>query len=193
MTTTATKHRLIEAAAVLFRRKGYDGVGLSEILTAADAPKGSLYHHFPNGKSDLAIAAARWASEGMLGIIDDAFRDAPSFNAGATTLCYKIAKFFDLSGGWDGCPVSSILLDGASDALFREASADFLNGWNHRVADHAERLGLAPDEARIRARQVMIGIEGAWVMCRSEASSDPLREIPDLFGFRADQTAPPGA
>ena len=60
MTDTArpTKDRLILAAATLFRTRGYHGVGLADVLAEAKAPKGSLYHHFPNGKSDLALAAA---------------------------------------------------------------------------------------------------------------------------------------
>ena len=57
-----TKDRLIHAAATLFRTRGYHGVGLADVLADAKAPKGSLYHHFPNGKSDLALAAATWAS-----------------------------------------------------------------------------------------------------------------------------------
>ncbi|MFY8043743.1 MAG: TetR/AcrR family transcriptional regulator, partial [Rhodoferax sp.] len=38
-------------------RKGYHGVGLTELLSAAQAPKGVLYHHFPGGKAELAVAA----------------------------------------------------------------------------------------------------------------------------------------
>ena len=41
----------------LFQQRSYHGVGLSEILAEAKAPKGSLYHHFPGGKAELAIAA----------------------------------------------------------------------------------------------------------------------------------------
>ncbi|MEC7259688.1 MAG: helix-turn-helix domain-containing protein, partial [Pseudomonadota bacterium] len=65
-TAQSTKDRLIHAASDLFRRRGYAGVGIAEILNAAGAPKGSLYHHFPNGKADLALATADWASDGML-------------------------------------------------------------------------------------------------------------------------------
>jgi TetR/AcrR family transcriptional repressor of lmrAB and yxaGH operons len=49
----ATRERLITTAAALFREKGYHGTGLSEILAKANAPKGSLYHHYPAGKPDL--------------------------------------------------------------------------------------------------------------------------------------------
>lgn len=54
----STRDRLVQAATRLFRQRGYDGTGLTEILTEAGVPKGSLYHHFPEGKADLACAAA---------------------------------------------------------------------------------------------------------------------------------------
>ena len=66
-----TRSRLVESAARLFRQKGYNGTGLSEVLEAARAPKGSLYHHFPKGKADLALAAADWTSDVVLRVIDE--------------------------------------------------------------------------------------------------------------------------
>lgn len=52
-----SRARIVRAAIRLFQQRGYHGVGLSEILAQAHAPKGSLYHHFPGGKAQLAIAA----------------------------------------------------------------------------------------------------------------------------------------
>jgi len=51
------KDRILRAAIRLFQQRGYHGVGLTEILAEAQAPKGSLYHHFPEGKAQLAVAA----------------------------------------------------------------------------------------------------------------------------------------
>ncbi len=178
MTDTPTKDRLIMTAARLFRQKGYHGVGVAEILALSKTPKGSLYHHFPNGKPDLAVAAADWASAGLLRIIDDAFGPATDFTDGATTLCYKLAKFFDISGGWDGCPVSSILLDGPENDLFRDKVAACIEDWTARVVQHGTRLGLTPGQAAAQAELLMLGIQGAWVMARARRSSDELRKLP---------------
>ncbi len=98
----STKDKLAWTAAKLFQERGYDGVGLSEILKSARVPKGSLYHHFSKGKSDLALAAAQFASREMLRIIDDAFAPATSYKDGMTTLFFKCAKLFDLMGKWNG-------------------------------------------------------------------------------------------
>ena len=52
------RQAIVGAAARLFRRRGYAGVGINEIVEASGAPKGSVYHYFP-AKEDLFIAVAR--------------------------------------------------------------------------------------------------------------------------------------
>ncbi len=173
-----TREKLIVTAADLFRQKGFHGVGVAEILVAAGVPKGSLYHHFPQGKHDLAVAAARWASDGMLQIIDDSFRDADDFADGATTLCHKLAKFFDISGGWDGCPVSSILVDGPENDLFRSTVAGAFDAWIANAEEHGQRLGLSKPVARAQAELLLVGIQGAWTLARAKRNSEPLRRLP---------------
>lgn len=176
--TPDTRTRLIVAASELFRIKGYHGVGIAEVLAQANAPKGSLYHHFPNGKPDLAIAAADWASQGMLQIINDSFADADSFEGGATTLCHKLAKFFDISDQWDGCPVSHVLFDGPGNDAFRQRSNTIFDTWIGAVAAHGIRLGKAPEAATEAAETLLIAIQGSWVMARARRSSDMIRAIP---------------
>lgn len=175
-----TRTRLIQTAAKLFRQKGYHGTGMAEILTLAQAPKGSLYHHFPNGKPDLAKASAEWASDGMKQIIDDSFLPAADWLAGATTLCHKLAKFFDLSGGWDGCPISSVLFDGPQNDDFRALANRILEDWSNHLAGHGARLGLK--HPKPQAETLLLLIQGAWVMCRAQNNSDVLRGLPARLG-----------
>ena len=47
---------LVDTAALLFRRQGYAATGVNQILETADVKAGSLYHHFPDGKQQLAAA-----------------------------------------------------------------------------------------------------------------------------------------
>ena len=57
MDPNPTRERLIAAMSDLLERRGFHGVGLSELLAQAQAPKGVLYHHFPGGKTALMKAA----------------------------------------------------------------------------------------------------------------------------------------
>ncbi|MEM8691972.1 MAG: TetR/AcrR family transcriptional regulator [Pseudomonadota bacterium] len=176
-----TKDRLIRAAANLFRTRGYHGVGLNDLLAEAQAPKGSLYHHFPNGKSDLALAAADWASDAMLRLIAESFADATTFKDGATTLCYKLAKLFDLTGSWEGCPISATLFEGPDNTAFREHADHLYSGWINEVHDHAQRMNMSPDGAQRAAEHLFVLIQGGWLLARARRSSDVLRGLPDYF------------
>ena len=176
-----TKDRLIQTAAHMFRRYGYNGVGLSDLLEAAKAPKGSLYHHFPNGKSDLAVAAATWASDGMLRTMAASFDTAESFEDGFTTLCHKLAKLFDLSGQSDGCPVSGALFDGPENESFRLATGHIFEGWITEAEHYATRLGDTPEDARRKAELFFMLIQGGWTLARARGDSDVLRHLPQRF------------
>ncbi|MFJ9462249.1 TetR/AcrR family transcriptional regulator [Viridibacillus arvi] len=52
-----SRERILKAATRLFHLNGYHATGLNQIIKESGAPKGSLYHHFPNGKEQLAIEA----------------------------------------------------------------------------------------------------------------------------------------
>ena len=175
------KARLIRAAAQLFRSRGYHGVGLNDLLSEAAAPRGSLYHHFPNGKADLALAAATWASDEMLRVIAASFAGAETFEDGATTLCFKLAKLFDLTGQQDGCPIGSTLFEGPGNPDFLRHAERCYSGWIEEVQDHATRFGLEAAEARKRAEHVFLLIQGGWQLARARQSSDVLRGLPELF------------
>lgn len=174
-----TKDRLIRAAANLFRTQGYHGTGLNDLLNAAQAPKGSLYHHFPNGKSDLALAAAIWASDEMLRVIAASFANARTFDEGATTLCHKLAKLFDKSGHWDACPIASTLFEGPDNTEFRDHAQRLYDGWISEILDQAARLKLQEPEARDKAEHLFILLQGGWTLARARRSSDVIRALPD--------------
>ena len=63
------RERIIDAAGALFRQKGFDGIGVADIMKAADLTHGGFYGHFAS-KDDLvaqasgramARAAANWS------------------------------------------------------------------------------------------------------------------------------------
>src|SRR5579859_3397046 len=56
MNAKSTREHLLDVGVELMHQNGYNATGLSDILKAADVPKGSFYHHFSN-KEDFAAAA----------------------------------------------------------------------------------------------------------------------------------------
>src|SRR3954452_19758713 len=53
--------QMIESAAVLFRERGIHGTSFADVVAHSGAPRGSIYHHFRGGKTELAEEATRWA------------------------------------------------------------------------------------------------------------------------------------
>lgn len=174
----STRDRLIATAARLFGQKGYCGTGLSEILAESQAPKGSLYHHFPDGKADLALAAADWTAALMMRIMDDAFTPAATYRDGVTTFCYKMAKLFDMTDATNACPVAALLFDGPENDTFRSHAAAIFDQMSAHIAGHARRLHLRAPQADIQAETLLIAINGGWTLARSRRNADVLRSLP---------------
>jgi len=56
----ANRERIIDAAGALFRAKGFDGIGVADIMKAADLTHGGFYGHF-GSKDELIAEASRRA------------------------------------------------------------------------------------------------------------------------------------
>ena len=66
--STDTRSRILQAAQRLFRKRGYHATGLNDILEMAQAPKGSMYHHFPAGKEEIGVCVIQSITAGLLGL-----------------------------------------------------------------------------------------------------------------------------
>lgn len=171
--TSDARERLIETAAALFQRQGYHGTGLTQILQESGAPKGSFYHHFPDGKEALAEAAVRQAGAEVGQIVDQAFEPAATFEDGARALVTSVADWFERSGYAAGCPVTSVLLETVpGSARLHAATRAALDDWAARVARHAEADGFDATAARRLGDAMVIALEGAWVAARARRNGE---------------------
>lgn len=105
------RERIVETAARLFREKGYDGIGVSDLMKSAGLTHGGFYGHFDSKEDLLAEAAAhalkksvaRW--EGYLaedpataldkisdGYLTKQHRDHPEKGCSVTALGADIAR-----------------------------------------------------------------------------------------------------
>src|SRR2546428_14066719 len=99
-----SRARMVRSAASLIRSRGVSATSLSDVLADSGAPRGSIYHHFPDGKAQLAEDAIQWTSERLL----------THLRAGApTTPSAVLERFIAMwrqvvvaSGGSAGCVVA---------------------------------------------------------------------------------------
>jgi len=62
VTAEETRHRLLETAADVFGRLGYDGASISDITAAAGLSSGAIYAHYAS-KAELFVATLRAHAE----------------------------------------------------------------------------------------------------------------------------------
>src|SRR5260370_20560105 len=145
---------MIEGAVRLLARHGLEATSFAEVLELTGAPRGSIYHHFPDGKDQLISSAVDLAGARALKVLD------VKVGAGAE----EITAFF--LGIWReilsrsqfeaGCAVLAVLAGTvATDSrdVLNHTAAVF-RAWPRPLAELFERGGLnSPDAAPAAARR----------------------------------------
>jgi TetR/AcrR family transcriptional repressor of lmrAB and yxaGH operons len=174
------RHRaaLISNTARLLRRRGYAATGLTEILGAADATNGSLYHHFPGGKEDLALAALAASSRAVEDALRIALDDDPDVSSALRHwLDGPIAAL--QADPRDGCPVAPVALESTSSSeALRAAAATAFSRWRVLIEAALARTHEEAIAAR-KARVVLAAIEGALLLDRTAQSTEHLTALRD--------------
>jgi len=157
---------LMDTAATLFRRQGYAATGLNQILDEANVKAGSLYHHFPQGKQELAAAVVDTAGAG----IEQLLRRFLATDRSVTDI---VDRWIDLlvaglaGDHRDGCPIEPIATESVNASpLVRAASARAFRGWCAAVEERLCSEGWAAAQARQVGIAVISLIEGALILSR---------------------------
>ena len=192
VTEMDTKSMMIEIAKNLFQQKGYIGVGLTEILKAGNFSKGSLYHHFPNGKEELLIACLQSMSEGMTNDIVDIFEQYPTTKEATTAMINKLIANFESEGTISAYTFSSIISEMAllSDPVRNACSNLYIKMQriytNKLIAD-----GISEESAHSIAVMITASLEGAILLCLTQKTSEPFKIIldvlPSLLNYKWEQ------
>src|ERR1041385_663197 len=110
----ATRERIVERSAELFRRQGFAGTGVKQIVAAAGAPFGSLYHFFPGGKEQLGEEVIRSSGAIYRQLIDAFFQPGEDPVAAARAFFAAAAQTLLETGYADACPIATVALEGSS-------------------------------------------------------------------------------
>jgi AcrR family transcriptional regulator len=179
MAAGKTKDRILEATAELLRRRGYHGTGLKEIVKASEAPFGSVYHHFPGGKEELAAEALRRYTEASVRALRAAAENA---SAAGTVRAFVTASREALvaSDYRRGCPIAGVALDlmPADNALANHVTEAFAR-WREVLRGALERDGVPGKRAAALASLVVASAEGALLLGRADRSPVPVDETVD--------------
>jgi TetR/AcrR family transcriptional repressor of lmrAB and yxaGH operons len=171
-----SKGKTLSAAADLFRRQGYFGTALQDILAAAGSPRGSLYFHFPRGKEQIGEAALKLAGDANARAIEQVAAASASAEAFVLRLIAGMAAHLEKTGFRDGCPIATTALETAAQSeVLRGAARDAFQTWEGEIRRALERFGLTPEDADPIATCVLSQLEGALLLARTYRSLEPMR------------------
>jgi len=175
------RERLLGGARRLLAEKGYSGMELRDVAAVGDAPRGSIYHHFPGGKRQLAVEAA--ALEGR------EIRAAIERSLAERGLRETLTMFGDVfrrrvknQPERLGCPVAAAALARPEDPALAAAATAAFQSWEEPIAAALRAEGVAAREAENFAGLVVSTIEGALVRARAAGDEAPLKSAIEGLG-----------
>jgi TetR/AcrR family transcriptional regulator, lmrAB and yxaGH operons repressor len=174
--TSDARQKMIESAAVLFRERGIHGTSFADVLEHSGAPRGSVYHHFKGGKTQITEEALRWAGELMAADIADALQQYEPVEAlGAWSEQWAaLLRDTDYAAG---CSIVAATQDGAHEPAARSVAGSVFADWQAVIAGALAGQDVPQARATSLAALLVAAIEGAVVLARAQSDLAPLRLV----------------
>jgi len=180
----ANRAHIVETASALFRERGYEGIGVADLMAAAGFTHGGFYKHFPS-KADLMAEATACGIARTVALLDGV--DTPEFVRRYVSREHRDARAA-------GCTMAALGGDAAREPeTVRSAFADGVEAMLAALErEDGAATGASPAEARATRLSMLAHALGAIVMSRACPDDSPLAdEI--LVACRAKMLASLGA
>ncbi|TSD96671.1 TetR/AcrR family transcriptional regulator [Skermania sp. ID1734] len=179
---------MLFSAVELLRERGAAAVTIDAVLARSGAPRGSVYHHFPGGRSEMMTDALTLAGDAIGSIIERAASE------GSTEALRRFHDFWSKtlhdSDFNAGCPVLSVAVGAAPDDLHLQPTVtEIFERWHDTLVSAIAADGVDPARAGRLATMAIAAMEGAVVLSRVRRSTEPLDDvIGELEALFADAT-----
>ncbi len=162
--------RMVASAVSLLARRGLQATSFSEVLEHSGAPRGSVYHHFPEGKDQMIGSALDAAGDRAIELLD---RKAGSSAEEIASWFLHIWREVLVRGKFEaGCAVLAVAVAADSPELL-DHTARVFRTWRRRLSELLEQGGLDAGDAARFAAVLVAASEGAVVLSRAEQSLEP--------------------
>ena len=170
------RERMVVSAALLIRERGAHPTAIADVLEHSGAPRGSAYHYFPGGRTQLLCEAIDYAGEHVAARIAKAARGIDALDA----LVESYRRQLILTDFRAGCPVVAVAVeagdpdkrDQATPVIDRAAAA--FARWIDLTAQLFVADGIAAARADELAMLITTALEGAIVVARASRDVKPL-------------------
>lgn len=173
---------MLVAAADLLLERGAAAVTIDAVLARSGAPRGSVYHHFPGGRSQILREALQFAGGEITAIIERAA------GVSAVALLRQLADLWRTalidSDFTAGSPVLAAAVgSGTDEQQLNSVAADIFRGWREASREAFMREGFDSDDATALAHTTISALEGAVVLCRAIRSPQPIDDVARQMEF----------
>ena len=170
--------QILQTTCDLLEKQGYHGTGLNEIIKESGAPKGSLYHYFPEGKEQIACEAVLQAGRVTTERIRAGLAEKGNAPKVISDFILNIADHVESSDFGAGSPLTSIAMETATqseriNAACRQAYGMIESAFREKLLES----GCSIKKATQLATFITASIEGGIILSRTYHSGDPLRLV----------------
>ena len=175
---TNTKDIFIDTASSLFANQGYHATGISEILTKSNAPKGSLYYYFPQGKEQLAQEALQKTAEKISTEILDVLAKASTPLEGLQQHLIYIAQKIEKDLFQPNVSISLIALETfSSNEIIRLECERTFQQIQNIYKNSFLKMDLQEEYADFLAMTMVMLTEGAITLSLTKKNTQPLHQL----------------
>lgn len=178
-----TRRKMVVGAVQLLAERGLQDTSFTQVLERTGAPRGSIYHHFPEGKDELVAAAIDLAGAYATQLIDQ----MQGSSAGQITRRFveMWRQVLTRSSLHAGCSVLAVTVATDSADLLADTAAVF-RSWRRRLAELLQIGGLAEHAAEQFAATLIAAMEGAVVLSRAEQTMEPFELVAEQLTSQVD-------
>ena len=169
-----SKEQIIPQLIPIFRHYGYEGATVSRLSEATGLKKASLYHHFQGGKEQMAAAVLEYVGDWLQkNVFAPLQSDLPTYER-IRAMSQGLDEFYQ--SGQDPC-LLAVMSVGEADNLFHQQLEESLKNWLALLSEVVEETGVEPEQARQRAEDSMMLIQGALVLVRVTEDIQPFKRV----------------
>jgi AcrR family transcriptional regulator len=162
---------MAERLVTVFKTYGYEGASLSLLADAVELSKASLYHHYPDGKEQIAAHALAYSGARLQRFVLAPLAGNENGRERLLQSLDGVAVYYD--GDVPVCLMNSLLL-GEGRLLFCEQIRGAVTAWRRELARAATDAGIA--QGMLWGEQAIERIQGALILCRVEGRRAPLEQ-----------------
>jgi AcrR family transcriptional regulator len=172
---------MVDRLFEVFRDQGFEGASMADLAAATGLGKSSMYHAFPGGKDEMARAVLAAVRARLVTDVVGALEAAGPVPARIKRMADALDLMYEK--GTVGCLLGAFSL-GKSRHTFRAELQDIFGLWIDALGATLRESGVAPGEARKRAEDALLAVEGSLVLACGTGDPAAFRRLVKTFPQR---------